>query len=193
MDVFFFFANQNYIILFTIRLPVFPHHCSDCARPWCRWYIASWGLCFHNVTITGGQGVSLVEVQSENHRGQSNLHFHREGEGTRLKLASFDGKILCRVFCFFSLSLSCQGLLQDVKFPSVEKQSLLIISSKLHAHKKWRCLQLVNTEAITQQQVKCANNLYPHFSLLWICFSLHHAPRYRACASLFIYLFPKLL
>lgn len=68
------------------------------------------GSCFHNVTITGGQGSVWWS-----RRGKRAICIQTE-RGTQPKLATFDGKslqMLCS-FLFFSVL--------SVKFPSVGKQ-----------------------------------------------------------------------
>lgn len=99
----------------------FSEPCTDCVQPHCRWYFASWGPCFHNLTTTGGQGVCVVEIQSEKPQRKEKSAFRQ------LRRATLMGKV-CK-WCT-ALFLSCQGLLQDVKFPSVGKLWKLLISSK---------------------------------------------------------------
>lgn len=55
------------------------------------------------MTTTGGQGVRLVEVQSENHRGNGNLHLDTDEGGGLLTLDTFDGKSL-QMLCGFCVS-----------------------------------------------------------------------------------------
>lgn len=73
-----------------------------------------WGLSFHNATVAGGREVRLVEVQSENHRGKSDLQSAKQGHSSN----------------FFRVKTS----LQHVKYCRLTT-GILLESATAHCHR----------------------------------------------------------
>lgn len=78
----------------------FSEPCTDCVQPHCRWYFASWGPCFHNLTTTGGQGVCVVEIQSEKPQRKEKSAFRQRG-GRSSDVQLWWGKSVNDVQLFF--------------------------------------------------------------------------------------------